>query len=77
MPEKDRKNYFRFIRILPYIIGALLFIILLRLIRDGFNIKNITEILIELGLLAALIFVYTIGYIIVRIYEKLEKRRNA
>jgi hypothetical protein len=77
MPEKEQKTNSFFIRILPYMIGAFIFFVMLRFILDGFTFTNITEILIVLSILAALIFVYAVGYIIVIIFEKFEKKRKA
>jgi hypothetical protein len=77
MSEKEQKTNFCFIRILPYMIGAFIFFIMLKFILDGFTFKNVTEILIVLGLIAALIFVYAVGYIIVIIFEKFERKRKA
>jgi hypothetical protein len=77
MPEKKQKANSFFKRILPYMVGAFIFFILLRIFRGGFSFENITEILIELGILVALILVYALGYIIVIIYEKFERKRKA
>lgn len=72
MPEKKQKTNSFLKRFSPYMVGAFTFLIVL-----GFIFKDVSEILIAIGLLAALSFVYAVGYIIVIIYEKFEKRRNA
>ncbi|UCE66625.1 MAG: hypothetical protein JSU85_01010 [Candidatus Zixiibacteriota bacterium] len=72
MPENKQKTNSFLKRISPYMVGAFTFFIIL-----AFIFKDVSEILIVFGLLAALSFVYALGYIIVIIYEKLEKKRKA
>jgi hypothetical protein len=76
MPEREQKTKSFIMRILPYMIGSLLVYILIIFISNDYSFGSISDIMISLGLLGGLILLYAIGYFIVIIYEKFEKRKK-
>ena len=76
MTKKKQNNKSFLVITIPYAIGSLIIYIIIRLILNGFSLGNVGDILIYLAMAGALILLYTIGYFIVIIYEKFEKRRK-
>lgn len=76
MTEKEQNTKPFIKRILPYMIGSLIIYILIIFVSNGYSFGRISDILIGLALLGGLILLYSIGYFIVIIYEKFEKRKR-